>query len=226
MKQERIRFEELDFIYPQHFLEINSFKIPIYAHIKNIRTKYVDEITIGENYDDFEFKRLRQVNISKLNFIHINIKDKIFNGFTQTFLEYYNLKSTDDLLYYFDEMDIQEFNNHFKNINSFLMTTYRDRLYNMFKLDEKEPDIRYKDKDDKPKELKDYLQYTYGYIIAQSVMEYTAQPFFEENIGRAVNEFSWREIELRLSYLTMKNKCEGLEHKWQMKKLDDKKAEH
>lgn len=46
MKQERIRFEELDFIYPQHFLEINSFKIPIYAHIKNIRTKYVDEITI------------------------------------------------------------------------------------------------------------------------------------------------------------------------------------
>ena len=92
MKQERIRFEELDFIYPQHFLEINSFKIPIYAHIKNIRTKYVDEITIGENYDDFEFKRLRQVNISKLNFIHINIKDKIFNGFTQTFLEYYNLK--------------------------------------------------------------------------------------------------------------------------------------
>lgn len=102
MKQERIRFEELDFIYPQHFLEINSFKIPIYAHIKNIRTKYVDEITIGENYDDFEFKRLRQVNISKLNFIHINIKDKIFNGFTQTFLEYYNLKSTDELLYYFD----------------------------------------------------------------------------------------------------------------------------
>lgn len=102
MKQERIRFEELDFIYPQHFLEINSFKIPIYAHIKNIRTKYVDEITIGENYDDFEFKRLRQVNISKLNFIHINTHDKIFNGFTQTFLEYYNLKSTDELLYYFD----------------------------------------------------------------------------------------------------------------------------
>ena len=77
MKQERIRFEELDFIYPQHFLEINSFKIPIYAHIKNIRTKYVDEITIGENYDDFEFKRLRQVNISKLNYRYEQMKRNI-----------------------------------------------------------------------------------------------------------------------------------------------------
>lgn len=226
MKQERVRFEELDFIYPQHFLEINSFKIPIYAHIKNIRTKYIDEISIGDNYDDFEFKRLRQISISKLNFIHINTKDKIFNGFTQTFLEHYSLNEVEDLLYYFDEMDLKEFNEHFKKINSFLMITYRNRLYNMLKLDETEPEIGYKEKNDKPKELKEYLKYTYGYIIAQSVMEYTSQPFFEENIGRAVNEFSWREIEFRLSYLTMKNKCEALEHKWQMKKLDDKKAEH
>lgn len=224
MKQEeRIRFEELDFIYPQHFIEISNFKIPVYAHIKNIHFNYADEIKIGDNYDDYEFEFLKRIKVAKINFHHINITDKLFDGFTKNFLEYYELNNLHELLEYLDESDIMEFNLHFKKINTFLMNTFRNRLYNMLKLDEKEPEIPYKDKHKKPKDLEDFLRYTEGYIIAQSIIEYSPQPFFDENIGKGVNEYSWRELEFRLAYLTMKNKCESLEHKWQMKIMDDNK---
>lgn len=219
--KKRVSFDELDFMYPKHFFQISNFKIPISIHIKDLKFSYTKEIEISGVGEDFEFEKLKLLNIFKQNLIFINTKDNLYDGFTKNFLEYYNLNNLEDLLLYLDEFDFNLFIEHIKPIINFMIATFRNRLYNMLKLDEKEPNIPYTDKHKKPKELEEFLKYTEGYIIAQSIIEYSPQPFFDENIGKGVNEYSWRELEFRLAYLTMKNKIESIENKWQMKIMQD-----
>ena len=53
-----------------------------------------------------------------------------------------------------------------------------------------------------PKEYVEYLQFTRGIIDAKACLEYVGGTIFEENIGKAYNNFSWREKEFRKLYTT------------------------
>lgn len=53
-----------------------------------------------------------------------------------------------------------------------------------------------------PKEYVEYLQFTRAIIDAKACLEYSGEIIFEENIGKAYNNFSWREKEFRKLYTT------------------------
>lgn len=220
MVQKMNKFSDLDFKYPTHFLTLSNIKIPISIHIKDISLRHTQTLDILE--DDYDINRAEEIELikSKLNFINCNLK--CFNSFEETFLEFYGLDKIEDILYFLDERDMVKYSIHISEIINLMIGTYRERLYSSLKLDEESPVIHYKDDDNKPKNLKEYLKFTDTYILAQSFIEFTGTPFFSENIGKGVDEYSWREIEFRMAYLTMKNKCESLEHKWQMFKMEER----
>jgi len=223
----RINFEKLSFYYPLHSIRISRFVIPIKIHIGQIDSKIKEELEIGligkEDEMSTEFERIKELDRAKRNFKYINIEDKLYNNFTQTFMEYHNIKYIDELLDALDSIDIYEFNKHIDEAINLMIKEFRDRLYNMLKLDEDEPKIAYKPKNEMPQDLKEYLNYTLGYIISQMGIEYNPTIFFDENIGRAIESWSLRETELHLSFLTMKNRTENLVEKWQGKIMQDNK---
>ena len=226
---QRINFNQLSFEIPKHSIRVGKFLIPIHIHIKNIYIGNKSEEVELEFMNDemsFEFERLKIIEYQKRNFIHINVADKIYNNFNQNFLEYHNLESIDELLFFFDEYDLKTINDHIDKYLTYMIKEFRDRLYNTLKIDDKPPKVGYKPETEMPKNIKDYLTYTEGYILSQSNLEFgNGVPFFEENIGKSYNEYSFREKEIILAYLTMKNRTESISSEYQAKVSQDMKKE-
>jgi len=216
----------LSFIYPKHTLKINDFLIPILIDVSNIYYNQFEELKIGligiEDELSYEYEKLKVIDRFKNTFIHINIKDKLFDNFTKNFLEYYKLNTLNDLFYILSDYDMLKIINHISQIIPSMIKIFRDRLYAGLKLDIKEPVISVKDENPMTSEIKEYLSYTELYILAQSVIEYNATPFFPENKKKTVSEWSIREYELHLSYLTIKSRFENIQNKWQIKYTQSK----
>jgi len=218
-------FSDLTFSYPDYSIKIQKYIIPVKLKIENIIIPYESELNVeycDDEYLSFEFERFKEIKKASENLIHINNNDKLYNNFKQTFTQYHNLKDVYDILDIFDIKDLYEFNKSIFEKIPFMLKVFRDRLYNSLKLDIKEPEIGYKPKNDKPKDLKEYLQYTENYIFLQSIIEYSPSPFFQENISKAPNMWSLREYETRLAYMTAKNRFESVENSWQLKSMEIK----
>lgn len=222
----QMSLNNLSFIYPKHTLKINDFLIPILIDVSNIYYNQFEELKIGligiEDELSYEYEKLKVIDRFKNTFIHINIKDKLFDNFTKNFLEYYKLNTLNDLFYILSDYDMLKIINHISQIIPSMIKIFRDRLYAGLKLDIKEPVISVKDENPMTSEIKEYLSYTELYILAQSVIEYNATPFFPENKKKTVSEWSIREYELHLSYLTIKSRFENIQNKWQIKYTQSK----
>ena len=218
-------FRDLSFNFPDYSLKLNRYIIPIKLKIENIKLLKYSELDLSyiqDEYLGFEFERYKEIKLMTDNLVHINTEDKLFNNFKQTFLQYHNLKSIDEVLEYLDIADMYSFNKSISSKIPFMIKIFRERLYNSLKLDIEPPHIKYEPKKDKPQNIKDYLQFTENYIFLQSLIEFSPQPFFSENNNKTPDEWSMREYETRLAYLTAKNRFESTENLWQMKSMDDK----
>ena len=74
--------------------------------------------------------------------------------------------------------------------------------------------------DTMPKSYKELLIYTNEMSKFQSGIEYSPVIIFRENIGKPLIEFSWREVELKCVYISMKNKIEGFLNTYQAWKME------
>ena len=53
------------------------------------------------------------------------------------------------------------------------------------------------------------MEYPIGLMELQQVSEYPMSIWFEENIGKSYNEWSWREKQLKKMYITTKVRLEN-----------------
>lgn len=218
-------FRDLSFNFPDYSIKLNKYIIPVKLKIENIKMPKYSELDISyieDEYLGFEFRQNKEIQAMRDSLIHINTEDKLFNNFKQTFLQYHNLKSIDEVLEYLDIADMYAFNKSISSKIPFMIKIFRDRLYNSLKLDIEPPRIDYKSKHEKPENIKEYLQYTENYIFLQSLIEYSSEPFFSENLNKTPDEWSLREYETRMAYLTAKNRFDSTENLWQMKSMDTK----
>ena len=218
LKRNQNSLNNLTFNYPKHTIKVGGYLIPILVDMKNIYPEQNNELKIGliqeEDVMSFEYDRVKVIDSFSKKLNHINVEDKLYDNFSKNFLEYYKLKKVRDLLYILDEADILTIISHINKIIPIMINEFRKRLYESLKLDEKEPYIDYKDKNPMPDNIKDYLIYTDFYILCQAIIEYNPTPFFKENIGKSIDEWSLREYETHMAYLTAKNKFETIQHKW------------
>ena len=218
MEKKRYDLFDLDF-YTKHTITINDTLIPIYIHLKDINLQRDNNLHIFEDGDPFEYEytKLGDLKSYTWHLKFINTNDKLFDDLTKNFLEYHNLSSIDELLYIFDEIDLRELISHLMVIINSMMNEFRERLYNMLKIEEKVPKISLEEKYKMPENIKEYLQFTYGYTISQMAIEHNPTVFFPENKGKSIIEWSFREFELHLAYLTIKSRIESTEDRWQAK---------
>jgi len=213
---------DLDIAYPKHSIEINSVLIPInidIADIKFLRNRELNIVIEDEMY--YNHKKFKDLDSYRWHFKFINIKDKLFDGFSKNFLDYNGLESLEDLFLIFDEIDLRKLIDHISDKIIILLEEFRRRLGIMLKLEVKTPNINLKKSHDMPQNIKDYLTYPYGYAQLQMAIEYNPTIFFPENIGKSILDWSLREIELHMSYLTLKNRIETVEDKYQAKVSED-----
>lgn len=224
MKTIKYDLQSLDVYYAKHDFEKT---IPIYVHIKDIKPyrKNELEIEVFESENLYAYKKLEELDSLKRNFVFINTKDNLYpdengNKLRINFLDYYELDCIDDLLYK-EELDKEFFislNNHIEKIKQIVFNEYVRRLKIIFKTEKKEPNLKLK-KDFGLKnkaleeEVKDYTSMDYNYIIAQLGIEHNPTVYFTENIGKAVIDWSSREFEYHMFYLTAKTKKENVSNK-------------
>lgn len=218
-------FADLNIRYKKH----NFNNIPIDVHIKDIQPKGCDEIEIGvfQSDMDYEYVKLKEIEEIKRNFKFINVKDKLYNNFSKNFLEYNNMEDIEELIYMgYDEGFFNDLNNHIDEIKRIVLNEYTRRLNIMFELNIEPPVINIKDRNI-PQQINEYMKKDINYLIGQMGIEYNGTIYFDENIGKGISDWSFRELKLHLAYLTIKNrkeetskKLEIFEHEKQVKEME------
>lgn len=217
MEKIRYNFESLDDPIPRHSVKIAGIDIPILIKIGDIKFMRNNDLDIGFDGDPMElqFNKIKELENYKWYLKFINNTDPLYEGYTKTFTEYYELNSTYDLLTILDRNDIEELISHISVYINICIEEFTDRLYDMLKIKDEKPEISYTKKYEMKPNIKDYVTYTQGYIIAQMGMEYNPTAFFPENKGKSILEWSYREFELHMAYLTIKSKIESTQDEYQ-----------
>ena len=89
---------------------------------------------------------------------------------------------------------------------------FRKQLIEATELLQEFPKIPKNPDDDKyavPKQYIEYLNYPSAMVHLKACIEYSGEVYFKENLGRAFDDYSWREKELRKIYDTSKSKIDG-----------------
>jgi len=220
-----ITFRDLNFSYPKHSFE----GIPLHIHIGGIKTSNNEELDFEVFPDDefaYEHEKRIEIDFFKRNFSFINIKDKNFGeNFNENFLEHMGLDHVDDIMRIngCDEFFLIRFNNYIDEKKSVVWREFIRRLNILFNLNKKKPSFPLKKSMPKtPEKVQDYLSKDYTYIITQLAIEYnTSTPIFPENINKSIIEWSARELEYRMAFMTNKTRMENLETEWQAKVNED-----
>ena len=216
-----------------------DYNLPIFIDIADVR-EYVnipEKIKIDMARNDYRinttnspFKKvydkykLRQDLLRCLNFID---KRPIYDG--ETFIQHeYEVDTTEELLDILLKNGIQA--------DTFVMFKkqldyYIDRVKFKFLVNAK--DILDYDrefttfalKDEIPQHIAKHMIYSPFMSHFQSGMEYSDVIIFPENIGKSFMEYSWREVNFKLMYISMKNKIEGFGNKYQQHRTDEIRKE-
>ena len=245
--QTTFNFASLD-ISRTYDLKIGDLNIPLLIHIKDIREnegspkvfeeeviKYVDddgrhmEIHSNEStvYDVIRNHiKLKESFRNYARFIDVNIP--LFNGGRECFLEYYELDSLDDLLEILSESDMQKLINKCDEIVVAIMEEFFINIKAFLTNGTSVPVIRLKASkfDADMDAISKYSDKPSGYLIAQIGVEFAMNIFFEENIGKAISQWSLRELQLQALYITEKNIMEGLTDKWKAKQHEDMESKN
>lgn len=89
---------------------------------------------------------------------------------------------------------------------------FRENAIKLLELLKEFPEIPKGQDDDKykiPKQYLEFLQYSQSMVSMKTCMDYNGDVYFHENVGKAFEDYSWREKELRKIYDTNKSKIDG-----------------
>ena len=207
----------------------NNRYIPLKIHIKDIKDysgrveHREDKPVILENKlrvyketPNFSFARIRQdienKNALKEYFKFIDTEIKIFEGGELNFLEYYGLNKVEGLLYMLEEEDYHTIITTCNEIIEEIKNEFNEALDRFLFNGETKPKVPTKNKniDAILSAITKYSNKPTSYLVSQLGVEYEANVFFEENIGKAISDWSFREVELQIRYLVEKNVVDGL----------------
>lgn len=223
-------------IYNETYVTINDIDIPIYIHIRDIKpfdSEHVnnfkldiiqDDMRVDETDSPFEGYYKKHKQEKKIRYYLQFIDNRpIFDG--KTWLQHMLSDNySDDILLSMDKLGmsysmyirlVNEINAYIQNIQAKCLEVIKDVIdYNR-----EFPNITLK-KESGLKQYQEYLSYSQAMSVLQSNMEYTNSTLFEENIGKAFFDYSFREIYLKVMYISMKNKIEGFTNKAQSKQME------
>ena len=218
----------------QSWIEIEDFVIPIYVDIADI--KWVDEDFVVD--DKIEMIN-GQIRFNKLNspfqqqykdyslkeniksYLKFVDKRKLFNGLNESYYEgnlehFYNqlIQSGFTTLMFVNLKN--EINYYINKVKFKFLTAVTEIL----DYERSFPFIR--QKEETPENIKKLMAYPSEMSLFQSAIEYTNTIIFPENIGKAFTDYSWREIQFKVMYISMKNSIEGFANKYSMRERDTK----
>jgi hypothetical protein len=234
-------FDSLDII-KTHDMTIGVYDIPIKIHIKDIPSKdtsfplyYNNEVNI-EGSDSIllthkpsKYDRVRndiaKIEVCKIYLKFIDTEIQLFNG--KNFLEFYGLDCVEDLLEELSSYELQKLIDICDEIMRNIINEFYDNMFEFLDKKEDIPKIHLDDKSDSLfDEIVKYSSKGKGYLIAQIGIEFPANVFFQENVGKAISEWSFRELELQCAYMNEKNTIDGLMNKYQAKQHEDIDKKH
>jgi len=209
-------------------MTFGKYHIPFKIHIKDISFKEDERLELGllgKDNDPFfqEFQTRDEMNYYRKFFKYINTEDKLYSMGMKNFYEFNEMKSLDELFHILDNQDFRAIAIRIIPFEAFMVDVYRERLYDALKIEAKEPDIKYTPKNQKPEDVREFLKQSQEYIITQVFKEYNPTIFFDENIGKAVYDFSYRELELHNAYITRKTMTDNVANKWEASCIEGNK---
>lgn len=215
-------FEFNDLVFPLliDIKKIKFFQEEIYNYKVDIEDKYIKLDKTKNPFEDiykkYEFKKN---TIELLKYLD---NRKMFDD--KSFIEYtFGVDTTEkffDILMKngFSSTQLVKLKNQINFYISKLQFEFIDNVKILLDTDRNFPN--YALKNEIPVDIAKFMQYSEGMTVFQSVMEYPAFVLFDENKGKAFNEFSWREVQFRAMYFSMKNKIEGFINTYQNWKLE------
>lgn len=203
-------------IYDNQFPEIMEYKVDFISN-KNGELKY--------NIDKTDFPYKEQVEISELRnkiyYIHsfidfslINVYNEHLGDLTKKVLDL-NISNKEDFFIYImqnDNIHEDDITRIMYEINFLIVkckNIFVERAIKYLDFDKVLPGITLDKKSQLVDQYKDYMEYPIGLMELQQVSEYPMSIWFEENIGKAYNEWSWREKQLKKMYITAKVRIEN-----------------
>ena len=203
-------------IYDNQFPEIMEYKVDFISN-KNGELKY--------NIDKTDFPYKEQVEISELRnkiyYIHsfidfslINVYNEHLGDLTKKVLDL-NISNKEDFFIYImqnDNIHEDDIIRIMYEINFLIVkckNIFVERAIKYLDFDRVLPGITLDKKSQLVDQYKDYMEYPIGLMELQQVSEYPMSIWFEENIGKAYNEWSWREKQLKKMYITAKVRIEN-----------------
>lgn len=203
-------------IYDNQFPEIMEYKVDFISN-KNGELKY--------NIDKTDFPYKEQVEISELRnkiyYIHsfidfslINVYNEHLGDLTKKVLDL-NISNKEDFFIYImqnDNIHEDDITRIMYEINFLIVkckNIFVERAIKYLDFDRVLPGITLDKKSQLVDQYKDYMEYPIGLMELQQVSEYPMSIWFEENIGKAYNEWSWREKQLKKMYITAKVRIEN-----------------
>lgn len=153
--------------------------------------------------------------------------ETIVDNSGKTILETLKLSTKKEFCSFVINSGILSFENLIKMYNELLF--YIEKVKNIFienvenLLDFKKvfPHISLKPRDtDIPKHLLEKVSYTYGMSDVQSIVEFGSNIIFKENIGKAYEDWSFREVYLRKMYLDLKARTDEYIEKLKCKQME------
>lgn len=217
-------------------LHFNGRDVPLNVHISKIREDREDEVeylnidynsdrkilTIDKTDNPFNYDNMRYVNDMVYYISFIDNENKLYDNYTKTFFEHYKIKSANHLLSMITYTEMIKLRDSVKYYIVKVKKTFMDNLIKVIDYDRKFPYIKVNSKSKTPKDILENMGYSLPMTRLQVVAEFPMGVWFKENEGVAFSNWSWREIEAKTMYVSMKYKIDGFTDKYQASKMDKK----
>lgn len=203
-------------IYDNNFPEIIEYKVNFISN-KDGELKYEIDKTDFPYKEQIELFELK----NKIYFIHSFIDFSLINtnneNVSALIKKIYNLditKKEDFFTYFINNSNIKEedITRIMYEINFLVIkckNIFIERAIDYLDFKRQLPGITLDKKSQLIDQYKDYMEYPIGLMELQQVSEYPMSIWFEENIGKSYNEWSWREKQLKKMYITTKVRLEN-----------------
>lgn len=242
MHKPEITFDKLN-ISIRSFTEVGGLIFPLKICIKDISQEREDIIDykvefISNKDDDFvynvdttqspfykeiEMLDLKQKTDHLFKFIDHSIRDA--KG--KSVCDYLNIYTSDDFFEFIVDNEFISIDNVIKMLYevNFLVAKVKgmflERAMDFLDWNRHFPNIKLKQESRIPESFKEATMYPSSMIGLQTVSEYPMEVWFSENVGKSYSEWSWREVELKKMYITMKTRIENFRELLKAKEMED-----
>jgi len=224
------------------FFELRGINIPLKVHVNKIKN--------AEKYQlpDFDVVKIDTENnvVDKTNIFFYGKFQKLFHYKKMAeeiyeFIDYENMNFVDYLLWFPRDKEnfvdfilnsemctVFELHNIYHEIIVLIKMVkeqFLKKLFDLVEIEKKYPEIKLVKNeftDTKTyKKYKDDMYMNTNMSVLNCFLEHNGEIFFEENIGKAANEYSWREYELRKIYKQKKQLFENFNESVKNKVMEE-----